>query len=487
MSARKRASKNKQAKARKRRVAKTKNSQQLREAIGWFMPTESLQDLKMHGNTKWHPAQLISLVLLWTWTVKDSLTDGFDDAYRSTRQLYGECPLTTYQGMAGAMLKWTGKLMPLLQRRLHQLIVKIGGRHARVGRWSAIAIDGSRVSTPRTKSNERAFCAANYGKGKTAKYRKKKTKGLRRKKNKQAKPEPQRPQVWVTLFWHIGLALPWCWKLGPSDSSERQHAMDMIGEGHFLKDTLFVGDAGFVGYDLWRSIIQKGHDFLIRVGGNVHLLRELGYEIERGGRRRDIVHCWPYAAQTGRLPPLTLRLVQVKIGKQQVWLLTSVLDPQELSRSEMRRLYMLRWGVELEFRGLKQTFERRRLRSRRADRALNELEWSLLAMAVLELFALKQQLDKRNADPRKASFAKSLRAIRLILKNLESRDDVDDLESLLAAAQVDRYERRKSKAARYKPQAPSKPSCGAPNIKPASDKHKQKLQRIIENELKQAA
>ena len=45
----------------------------------------------------------------------------------------------------------------------------------------------------------------------------------------------------------------------------------------FPENTLFCGDAGFVGYDLWQSIIDKGHSFVIRVGGNVRLLTKLGY------------------------------------------------------------------------------------------------------------------------------------------------------------------------------------------------------------------
>ena len=72
-----------------------------------------------------------------------------------------------------------------------------------------LAVDGSRVSTPRTKANENAFRAANYGKSKSAKYRKKKSKN-KRKKNR-TKAETVTPQIWLTLLWHMGLRLPWCW------------------------------------------------------------------------------------------------------------------------------------------------------------------------------------------------------------------------------------------------------------------------------------
>src|SRR3989442_14667471 len=98
------------------------------------------------------------------------------------------------------------------------------------------------------KGSEYAFFAANNGKGMTARYRKKKSQGMRRKKNERNKPQPQEPQAWITLLWHMGLRLPWSWRLGPSNSSERGHVIEMIENGKFPTNTLFCGDAGFVGY-----------------------------------------------------------------------------------------------------------------------------------------------------------------------------------------------------------------------------------------------
>ena len=192
------------------------------------------------------------------------------------------------------------------------------------------------LTTPRTVSNEQAFCAKNYGKGKTAKYRKKKTKGLRRRKNAKAKSQPQAPQIWITMMWHIGLGIPWCWKLGPSNASERQHVKDLICTGHFLKNTLFVGDAGFVGYEFWKLILDQKHDFLVRVGGNVRLLESLGFYTKQ---KKGIVYCWPNAAMSKKQPPLVLRLVKCRIGRKQVHLLTSVLDESKLSCKEIKTLY----------------------------------------------------------------------------------------------------------------------------------------------------
>jgi len=116
----------------------------------------------------------------------------------------------------------------------------------------------------------------------------------------------------------------------------------MILSGHFLKNTLFVGDAGFVGYEFWKLILEQGHPFLMRVGGNVRLLEALGFYTEQ---RKGIVYCWPNVAMSKKLPPLVLRLVKCRLGcKKKAFLLTSVLDEQKLSNQEVLSLYKQRWG-----------------------------------------------------------------------------------------------------------------------------------------------
>ena len=453
------------------------NAKQIHDAIKWLLSPRIFDRFAFHGNTSWLAAELATLALLWIWSDSSKLTEAFDDARAHSVKLLGKAALTTYQGMAGALQTWTPRFMPLLQIRLHELMEQIGRRrHLRVGLWVAIAMDGSRATTPRTASNEQAFCAKNYGKGKTAKYRKKKTKGLRRRKNAKAKSQPQAPQIWITMMWHIGLGMPWCWKLGPSNASERQHVKDLIRTGHFLKNTLFVGDAGFVGYEFWKLILDQKHDFLVRVGGNVRLLESLGFYTKQ---KKGIVYCWPNAAMSKKQQPLVLRLVKCRIGRKQVHLLTSVLDESKLGCKEIKKLYERRWGVELEFRALKQTFERRKLRSRKSERALVEMEWSIFGMAVIELFALKEQLRATPRKRRPLSFSKSLRAVRQSLKHLRDRPEhVSDLTTLLQAALVDDYERRGPKAARYHPAKKDKPSCGSPHVTRATAKHRQQLKHL---------
>jgi Transposase DDE domain len=452
----------------------------------WFVPTDDIfADLKFHGNTTWSPNDLLWQGLCWSWSSARHVTDAFAEATEWCRTLCGSAPLSTYQGFMGAATKWTALLLDRIWPVLQQRMEEIGGTSWRIDGWVGIAFDGSRGAAPRTQRNEAAFCAARYGQGQTAKYRKKKSKGLRRRKNEKSKPQPPEPQVWITLMWHMGLRLPWQWRLGPSNASERQHVMDLL-DGDFPRQTLFCGDAGFVGYPLWSKIRQRNQHFLVRVGANVSLLTErVNYHTQKDGT----VLCWPKDRQDHE-PPLRLRLLHVTIGKTKMWLLTSVLDPNQLTAEQAVRFYQMRWGIEVEFRGLKQTLARAKLRCHNDRRLLVELHWSLLGMAVAELFAVKEQRSQRptkashgqpraTANPTPRSLANTMRALRHGLRNLDDiPEDGYDLRSQLRKAVTDGYKRTAPKRARYRPPNPDKKPLGDPKLRPLSDKEKEHLRKM---------
>ena len=161
---------------------------------------------------------------------------------------------------------------------------------------------------------------------------------------------------------------------------------------------------------------------------------------------------------------------------------------QRLSPKAIVRFYKMRWGIEVEFRGLKQTLDRAKLRCRNDKRLLVELDWSILAMAVAELFALKEQLAERPAksghrslpaDPAKRSLAQTMRALRTCLRNLNGVPEPgQDLQSRLREALTDGYVRKRPKGARYRPANPDKKPLGDPKLRPLTEQEEQKLQEI---------
>jgi hypothetical protein len=464
------------------RARSVSNAEQLKELLDWFLPDAGIfAGLGLHGNTTWLPVRLVVLALCWAWAETRQVTDAFTAAAAQCEAL-GLESLSTYQGFMKVLVRWTDQLLDRLWPVLHQRMRHAGDAYWQMGGWVPIAFDGSRSTAPRTQSAEQAFCAPDYGQGRTAKYRKKKSQGLRRKRNERHTAQPQEPQVWITLMWHMGVRLPWMWRLGPSNSSERAHVMEMLNVGEFPEHTLFCGDAGFVGHSLWSAMRARGSEFLVRVGANVHLLSELDCRLTSNRR----VLCWPRAAQQAGQPPLFLRLVRVTVGKTPMWMLTSVLDPHLLTEAQIARFYQMRWGIEVEFRGLKQTLDRARLRCRNHQRLLVELHWSILAMAVAELFALKEQrvrstqAPSSNAgNPRKRSLARTMRALRRCLNHLAKIPTIDqDLRTRLRQAVTDDYVRKSSKRARYRPPNPDKKPLGDPQLRKITAREKKQLKSI---------
>lgn len=162
-----------------------------------------------------------------------------------------------------------------------------------------------------------------------------------------------------------------------------------------------------------------------------------------------------------------LRLVVAVGGQHPVYLLTSV-APGRLSDAKVIDLYRRRWGIELYFRHLKQTFDRRKLRSTSADPARVELEWSLVGLWSMALYA-QVELRKQGLDPTKLSLAGALRAFRRILRDyLHPVERQSSLKSLLRRALRDAY-RRKNKASRdYPRKKQPDPPAGPPEIQTAT-------------------
>jgi hypothetical protein len=440
-----------------RKSANRTHADCLQQAIAWFSRSNSFTNLTLHGNVGWKAAHLIGLVVLWVWSDQRRLTGAFAQAHALAQTILGKPAVDSYQGMMGALRSYSQQLLPALSSQLHRLMEQSAGEHWRIGRWLALAVDGSRISTPRSKSNERVFAAKNYGFGGRARYRSK-----WKNKQRRSKPlgEPMKPQIWLTLIWHMGLKMPWCWKTGPSSASERHHLRDMLQAGSFPKNTLFCCDAGFTGYEFWEAILEADHSFLIRVGGNVRLLRGLGLLKQRHG----LVYLWPSAAMRKGQAPLVLRLLEFQGPRGKIYLVTNLLSHSDLSPKQAQELYRLRWGVELQFRALKQTFGRGKLRSRTADNALVELNWSIVGLWIIQLYAVKEQI-KFDHPPGQSSVAMALDIMQHALRNWSNPVPAGKTcRRQLGQAIQDTYQRQHPKKGRYLRKYKHKPSATKPTL-----------------------
>lgn len=372
------------------------------------------------------------MLILMAWAEGGALCDRFAAA----RRLWpGGGRGSTYQGFTKALRRHGHALIEAAAESLRRRFRAVGDTAHRCG-FFVLAADGSRFELPRTEAHERSFGTAGRGEG--------------------------TPQIWVTMLWQMGLGLPWDWRLGPAGSSERHHLREMLDRTP--EDTLLVMDAGFTGYELLRRIADSGRHFLLRVGGHVELLRELGHpELAEDGQT---VCLWPEHARRDRQPPLVLRLIRrpdAHDRRRRVYLLTSVRDPERLSDADAETLYRQRWGVELAYRSLKQTLEGSKLRSHAPDQARFELDGLILGLSLLGWMSVASIADA-GGNPLKWSVTSARRAVRAGLRAPGRRFN---WPKLLGEAVTDGYTRNRKTRRRWPRKKQHDPPPSRPRLRRA--------------------
>lgn len=433
-------------KTRKLRKTKASYPHGLKEAIGKWFPGQFFSQWSVMAGSRWSPLRLFWLAILMVWSAEQTLQARFEETRDIVRSLFPKWALgTSYTGWYEAQLKWLTPLRPALSKRLRGQMQSMAGRHWQREGWCAFAVDGSRVECPRTKANERELKCA--GRKKTG------------------------PQLFVTTLLHMGTGLPWDFRIGPGTASERRHLEDMLAD--LPPRSLVVADAGFTGYEFYRRLIAADQSFLVRVGANVHLLRELGY-IQREGR--DIVYLWP--EKNWQEPPVVLRLIERREGKQKMFLVTNVRDKESLSEKSAAVFYEMRWGVEVFYRSLKQTMQRRKMLSHSPEAAKCELTWAMFGMWLLGLMSVAG-IVARGADPLSWSAALARDRVRRSMRRALTGHRRDrSLAHDLARATKDTYDRHSSKKARDWSHKKKEKPPGSPIIRLANAKQRRAMQRL---------
>lgn len=401
----------------------------------------------MRGGTQWTPQRLTWVAAMMAWDEGQTLDSRWEHARQVAGGLHTHWALgTSYSGFAAALVRESPRIVAGIKNKFRQAMLAMGSRcQTRCG-WLAFAVDGSRVEAPLTQANED---------------------GLGR-----AGREKSGPQVFVTTLWHMGLGLPWDFRVGPGTDSERRHLEQMLGD--LPRDSLIVADAGFVGYELCQRVLKAGQSFLLRVGGNIRLLTDLGWEHEQ---HDGLVYLWPLKHR--HLPPLVLRLMVLQRDKQKIYLLTNVFDPKKLSDEEAGVLYEMRWGIEVFYRSYKQTLCRHRLLSRTPATCLAECSWTMLGLWLLGLLTVTRIVTKK-LDPLSWSVALARNAVRRAMRAGIRGNEGHRLFRDLASAVKDRYKRRGPKAARDYPHKKRDKPPSPPEIQSASPKEVQLATQLQE-------
>lgn len=376
--------------------------------------------------------------VLMSWSPAPTLTQRFSDTLTVLDRALPRRRRTgrTYQGFIKALALHSGMLIDQIILHLRKKSHACAGSQWQTGGFVPIAVDSSKIDAPRTKSNESLGLA---GKDKCC------------------------PQMVLLLLIHLGSKLPWAWKIGDANAAERTLLRDMLDQ--LPPKALLVADAGFTGYDLLWELQSQGLHFLIRVGNNVRLLKELGeYSLEN----KHTVYMWPLTRRTRR--PLRLRLILVN----DVYLVTNVLESTRLSQRAAVDLYRRRWTIEIAFRSLKQTLRRHAVRSGAARHCRLELNWAIIGMWALCLIGAVA-LARARIPPQWLSVAAALSAVRDAARRPEK---LNQLRRALRKARLDEYRRRGSKASRNWPRKKDPPKIKAPIITVATATEVLQAQRV---------
>lgn len=305
---------------------------------------------------RWATQPLILMLLLMTWCCGDSQPERFETARAFCVTLLPKRrrPGRTVQGFQKALARVPTRLLRTVAARIRTVLATRLARHWFEHGFIPIGCDGSRLECPRTVELEQRLGKANK--------------------------KGSAPTLCVTALVHLRLGIPWAWRLGKGTASERTHLLRLLPL--LPAGALLVADAGYAGFDVANALVQHHVCFLVRMFGNMTLYSQQAVAL--ADYREGVVYHFP-AQDKKPQPPLRLRLIRVraKKTKQDVWLLTNVLDHRRLSATHAALFYRRRWENEGQFRAYKRTLGKMKLVSRTVRLVHREAEGSLLALQLM--------------------------------------------------------------------------------------------------------
>lgn len=202
------------------------------------------------------------------------------------------------------------------------------------------------------------------------------------------------------LFRGVPRALLFHEQLLGGESRRLLEAVDKVPKG-----TLLVADRGFSSVRLLSVLAERGVHALIRLKRNV-----VAKDVEELARHRD-----DGADVTERLavigtgqgaPRMRVRLIEKRLpGGEVLRLVTTVLDPAELSAAAALALYRRRWAVERLFQDLKEVLDLRRFYAANTNAVAMQVYASAIVYAALRV-AQAHIARKHERRPEELSTAK---------------------------------------------------------------------------------
>ena len=283
---------------------------------------------------------------------------------------------------------------------LFERVARPVGTDTTPGVWLAgrrlVAIDGMCLDVADTRANHEYFGRPGVDKGEQAAF----------------------PQARVVALAECGTHAVFAAEIGTYPESEAALAERLLDR--LVPGMVLTADRGFFSYVLWRKAVATGADLLWRIRTDksgpkpTHLedlpdgswLAHLRQTHTAAARRAEpmLVRVIDYTIDDGRDNPTAYRLF------------TTMLDPDEVSATDLAAAYAQRWEIELTFDELKthQRGPRTVLRSKSPDLVLQEI-WGHLCCHYAIRSLMAEAATHSGHDPDRVSFVAALRITRQTL------------------------------------------------------------------------
>jgi len=318
----------------------------------------------------------------------------------------GGWEVPTTSAVSQARKRLTEEPLRVLFSRVAGPVAGRGTKGAWLGRRRLMAVDGFMLDVPDTGENVDEFGRLDTGPKASA-----------------------FPQVRVVTLSECGSHASVAASFGPCRKDERVLLNDIIGA--FQPDMLVIADRHFYSFELWQQALDTGADLLWRVTSTVTLpmveaLPDGSYRSVvinpaiKGVRRAKLLDRIRRGESVSKEEAIPVRVVEYEVPDREgngtgelICLVTSVLDPADVTATELAIAYHERWESETSFNE-KKTYLRRSgrvLRSKSPEMVRQEI-WALL----LAHYAIRRLMcrgaDEAGYDPDRLSFTRSLRVIR---------------------------------------------------------------------------
>jgi len=233
--------------------------------------------------------------------------------------------------------------------------------------------------------------------------------------------------------------------------------------GQLRPDDLILADRHYASAHRYARLQQAGLHFVVRK----HQTRKIErLKVVRRYGPNDLVVEMPVAAAHRRHDPtlpatVTVRAIRCTIntrnGREQLWLITSLLDAQAHPAKAIVALYAKRWRIETTLLRLKVNLSADRLRSRSPEGVRKEIASRMLTLNLVNALRLEAAA-RHDANVTRIGFAGAVRAILAFAPALatvapkRARLTYDRLLQRIAENQViPRYNRQEPRMLRHEP------------------------------------